>query len=1258
MISRNSSKHLLSQSFPKHSTPISAASARNFADKENVIQVAHSPHRSSPSRPVTNQSSRECTPPGVLLSEPRSPQLVSSVIKRQATLSAVTEFATDPIVAVSSSPLPGDDRYAGADFFGSEEREILQLEPGQGHLENDSYLNSSPMQSSSSLSSAISMSDHRENLETTTFAVPTEIRSITSTGTLPVNASSNTNQFPEPAHEEASVDDSQESSFYSAHDDSKLSDPSLGISQTEEPRTQDISVSPIRAIMSPLQMLPLAQSTPFNAGLAVMSGTFSPPHHRHAHSPSTYSPLCAAPLSAKQSSLEQNRQTNHSCSTHQELMTNEVSLVQQIVDSPPTEESRSKISTAKLSMNTLQSKNSLDGIIENFEVQKNLPAESSNSKPEERKLETSIAKIEGNEEPTILLDSNSEARSSGSSLPATTPHNASGAYMTTQKFNDNLEEDDEEEWIPLPKCTPAPASRFSNQTVLYKDLQSSKTAPAREPEPLLEEEDESADSEKEDEVVNESIGALKPGSDVKDTVGTHAAGKQGIERKADAPGYLSSTAASRSRSPIKTAVAKPKAINTGLASPSKSPIKPILQQVGASPARLRPAGGSPSKQPAVTFSTRPIQPSFNKSPLRQAVFPPQSPTRPTQVPDKLKSSGPRTASPERSTASLIRTGSQFTSGQASTIAAMTAASVQANAHSPVSHALRSVKSSTADVFRRARELFAGNLNSDSATKSRNPTKETKLNGAELGSGSVKRAIAEAEPGRPGANKSQPSKSLYPDISALLGDNTGSPGRNGTSVLDMNGHVSQVGPGPLNGNPAKVLFPVPLTMRSLNGSALPAETAVDADFRVSRPNKRSSTDEMPNSGDLHLTPEQQQPQQQPAQQPASATAQSVVSTQGPRVKRIKSTLASRKAPTRQAPRTGLRVPAIRGTEFEHPRKFALTTVATGGAGANSTPVQMNEGSNTSDSSGEPRISDEETKKNEAKREIERRRLENVRRAAAQHEDKRKAGEEEGNVKSKVVPIHKTRMEEAKNIKRNFQIETADGQKIKASLARTSLADHAKRRRTEEISENETKNHRKEVTGATTTTSSITTNIVTNGKPGNGVLGRAVPFVEAVKFSNEKIRFGPASHTQQENTLYSGPRRNTNSGGNSAVATVNATKPAPASSTTTGGVAGNGDNIVLPDICSESEDDEDGSVLLDWANSPALSEQLRNQQKIDPDTIFGPVAPLSMEDVFKTRPGTGPIRFRPRSSSANWSNNDRLTPQEIESYASEMGYAKDQ
>lgn len=92
--------------------------------------------------------------------------------------------------------------------------------------------------------------------------------------------------------------------------------------------------------------------------------------------------------------------------------------------------------------------------------------------------------------------------------------------------------------------------------------------------------------------------------------------------------------------------------------------------------------------------------------------------------------------------------------------------------------------------------------------------------------------------------------------------------------------------------------------------------------------------------------------------------------------------------------------------------------------------------------------------------------------------------------------------------------------------------------------------------------------------------------------------------------------------------------------------------LPEIYSESEDDNEGSVIMEWASSPQLHAQLLRQQQIDPDTIFGPIAPLQLEDVFKSAKDAK--KFRPRSSSANWSGQDKLSQAEVERYAREMGY----
>ncbi|KAI9674169.1 MAG: hypothetical protein M1817_001987 [Caeruleum heppii] len=98
---------------------------------------------------------------------------------------------------------------------------------------------------------------------------------------------------------------------------------------------------------------------------------------------------------------------------------------------------------------------------------------------------------------------------------------------------------------------------------------------------------------------------------------------------------------------------------------------------------------------------------------------------------------------------------------------------------------------------------------------------------------------------------------------------------------------------------------------------------------------------------------------------------------------------------------------------------------------------------------------------------------------------------------------------------------------------------------------------------------------------------------------------------------------------------------------------GSEIELPDIATDSEGDDysDSSaqkskkdfVVPDWANSPNLRQTLEDQQLVEPETVFGPMAPLHMEEIFKNKDRHH--RFRPRTSSANWSGADRLTQEEI-------------
>jgi hypothetical protein len=94
-------------------------------------------------------------------------------------------------------------------------------------------------------------------------------------------------------------------------------------------------------------------------------------------------------------------------------------------------------------------------------------------------------------------------------------------------------------------------------------------------------------------------------------------------------------------------------------------------------------------------------------------------------------------------------------------------------------------------------------------------------------------------------------------------------------------------------------------------------------------------------------------------------------------------------------------------------------------------------------------------------------------------------------------------------------------------------------------------------------------------------------------------------------------------------------------------------------SDSEDDSPKKPTIvkpAWAESPILIAQLKRQQMINPDDVFGEIKPPAIDDIFRNNNRRGHSTFRPRSSSANWSGQDKLTKEEIEEYAKTMGYAK--
>lgn len=100
---------------------------------------------------------------------------------------------------------------------------------------------------------------------------------------------------------------------------------------------------------------------------------------------------------------------------------------------------------------------------------------------------------------------------------------------------------------------------------------------------------------------------------------------------------------------------------------------------------------------------------------------------------------------------------------------------------------------------------------------------------------------------------------------------------------------------------------------------------------------------------------------------------------------------------------------------------------------------------------------------------------------------------------------------------------------------------------------------------------------------------------------------------------------------------------------------GDAIALPDIATDSEDEDDddeddeqgtGFRAPSWVASPALRGLLTEQQLIDPETVFGPIGELRMEEVFKGAKNADRLKkFRDRGSSAAWvQSGDAITSAE--------------
>jgi hypothetical protein len=97
--------------------------------------------------------------------------------------------------------------------------------------------------------------------------------------------------------------------------------------------------------------------------------------------------------------------------------------------------------------------------------------------------------------------------------------------------------------------------------------------------------------------------------------------------------------------------------------------------------------------------------------------------------------------------------------------------------------------------------------------------------------------------------------------------------------------------------------------------------------------------------------------------------------------------------------------------------------------------------------------------------------------------------------------------------------------------------------------------------------------------------------------------------------------------------------------------NGESIHLPEIPTDSEDEDSDAEtnafpVPDWATPGHLTSQLLQQESLDGDAVFGPIAPLKMEEIFAKGNKERLKRMRDRTSSANWAmSGDGLTLEEV-------------
>ncbi|RMZ82690.1 hypothetical protein DV738_g1582, partial [Chaetothyriales sp. CBS 135597] len=268
---------------------------------------------------------------------------------------------------------------------------------------------------------------------------------------------------------------------------------------------------------------------------------------------------------------------------------------------------------------------------------------------------------------------------------------------------------------------------------------------------------------------------------------------------------------------------------------------------------------------------------------------------------------------------------------------------------------------------------------------------------------------------------------------------------------------------------------------------------------------------------------------------------------------------------------------------------------------------------------------EKKRQEAARKAEQQRLDRERAAAAEaSRPASRLGSQQPTVGRSLIN-HPIPTNPAKPPKRPIEEESSRAQAPKYGAA--SQQQDSKRRKTDE----EEQGHRPTISGAPIRQSNL------SKKP--SIFNHAVYTAAAPAQASQITQFPqPPTRAQPPQMSQFAHQK---------IPTIQAVKSSPQYP--------HGEQISLPEIPTDSEEEDSDDEasnhnnafsIPDWATPGHLSEQLMRQEAMDGDSVFGPIAPLKMEEIFAKGNKERLRRLRDRTSSANWTmSGDGLTLEEV-------------